>query len=364
MDKSNKYLFTIRSLTGGGAERVVSVLASNMVQDGYDVSIIAYDKTEHDYTIDENVKIYYMPKAKKNIFGKLSRISDMRKLIKQIQPDIIIPFVGTVLYVSYLASFLDNIPLIRTIRNSPWHESDGIIQKKFRNYLNKKAIAIMVQNDEQIEFFPSKFKNKIYVVPNPLSNCFVETEKNNYSNEIRSIVTAGRLVKQKNHKLLITAFSSIVKKFSNVRLEIYGVGVEEENLQDIIKKLELEDKCFLMGRSDNMENILINADLFVMTSDFEGMPNSLMEAMTVGIPSLSSDCKTGPKSFITHKENGLLFKTGSVESLEKELEWALDNPEQLNIIGKQGRASMLNRYTYNSVHEAILEMLNSIKLKD
>lgn len=360
MNKNNKYLFTIRSLTGGGAERVVSVLTSYMANEGYDISIIAYDKSSNDYNINDKVKIYYMPKEPNNIIGKIKRFSDMRILIKKINPDVIIPFVGTVLFVSYIASRPEHIPFIRTVRNSPWNEPGTILEKIMRKFLNKKSKAIMVQNEEQIEYFPVKMKEKIFAVPNPLDDVFIDNKKENYSSQINKIISVGRLNSQKNQELLIRAFANILTYYPDITLDIYGEGKEKEKLEYLIKEMNIENNCFLKGRSNNIVNELINADLFIMTSNFEGMPNALMEAMALGLPCISSDCRTGPKTLIQHNETGILFETGNESELIKHIKWSINNIDKLNQMGIKARNDIIGKYSSNQVANDLKLFLDKI----
>ena len=160
-----KILFTIRSLTGGGAERVVSVLSGLLADVGEDVHIITYKTSERDYSISEKVQIHEMPQRKDSTITKGMRIFDMRKIIKEIQPDVIIPFVGTVLYVSWLAITGMKIPFVLTIRNNPWTMPEKRLLRNFRDYLAKKSCAILVQNEEQSEYFSADLRKKCFVVP-------------------------------------------------------------------------------------------------------------------------------------------------------------------------------------------------------
>ena len=360
MDKSNKYLFTIRSLTGGGAERVVTILASRMVRDGYNVSILAYEKTDHDYEIDNNTKVYYMPPVQGGIKGKLCRLRDMDTLVAEIQPDVIVPFVGTVLYVSYAVAKKRKIPFIRTIRNSPWSEGGGALDFRIRNYLNHKAAAIMVQNEEQILYFPEKMRNKIFVVPNPISETFITSRKERYSQTIKRIISVGRLTSQKNQAFLIQCFDELHKKHNEITLEIYGTGTEEKRLRALIESKNLTDCCFLKGRNDYIVDVLKMADLFVLTSDFEGMPNALMEAMCLGVPCISSNCRTGPSSLIKHQVNGVLYNTGDKAGLISSLEWAYDNADKLEAMGLKARESIVSRYTYEKIYNDLLNLIKAI----
>lgn len=107
------------------------------------------------------------------------------------------------------------------------------------------------------------------------------------------IVTCGRLTEQKNHRLLIDAFAEVQKIYPFATLKIYGEGVLREKLQNQIDSLNLNEKVFLMGATNDVAKALQTADLFVLSSDYEGMPNALMEAMAAGVPCISTDCPCG-----------------------------------------------------------------------
>lgn len=311
-----KILFTIRSLTGGGAERVVSVLSGLLADVGEDVHIITYKTSERDYSISEKVQIHEMPQRKDSTITKGMRIFDMRKIIKEIQPDVIIPFVGTVLYVSWLAITGMKIPFVLTIRNNPWTMPEKRLLRNFRDYLAKKSCAILVQNEEQSEYFSADLRKKCFVVPNPLSSKFIDNHKEIYSRKISKIIAVGRLHEQKNYPLLLKAMVDITKIKSEITLDIFGEGNQKKYLEGLVDEYGLANHVFLRGRSQSIEKQLQVADMFVMTSDYEGMPNALMEAMAFGVPCISSDCKTGPRSLIKSFENGLLFQTNNVEDFD------------------------------------------------
>ena len=142
MNKNNRFLFTIRSLTGGGSERVVSVLASNMAEDGYDVHIIAYDKNEHDYPISDKVKIHYMPNERRGFKGKIARIGDMRAIIEKIEPDIIIPFVGDFLMINALYPESINTTPKNELLIISWKNSHHYFRREKRSSFNKSSWTV------------------------------------------------------------------------------------------------------------------------------------------------------------------------------------------------------------------------------
>ncbi|WP_293685447.1 glycosyltransferase [uncultured Phascolarctobacterium sp.] len=309
-------LFVVPSLADGGAERVVSVLSSELAKKIDKVSILIYWDTDFNYHVNDKVNIINLSGGNKKAYAKMSiasRLKKMRSVIKEEKPDVIIPFLPHVCLHVGIATLGLDCTVIQTVRNNPKSSPDSKIRRFIRDLQIRFSKCTIVQNEEQLEYFPEPWRKKIHILPNPINEDFLNIEYEG-SEKFRA-VAVGRLTEQKNFPLLINAFSSFAEKYINVSLSIYGDGALKDELNKLIKKNRMEKQIFLMGRTDNLPDILAHSSVFIMSSNFEGMPNSLMEAMAVGIPVISTDCPTGPKELIGDNERGLLVSIDNKELL-------------------------------------------------
>ena len=337
-------LFAIGSLHGGGAERVVSVWASSLAQKGYKVSILVYARVENEYPVDSRVTIYHIAKSAEECdeMSMIARLKRFREALKTQKPDVIISFLPVVQVYIALASIGLHIPRIETIRINPW--SASILKTKFGKLwigCFDTCKAVILQSEDQRAFFKKAVQRKAVVIPNPVNTKYIENKKTEYT-EAKKIVAAGRLTEQKNYKMMIDAVKLLSQRHGDVSLEIYGIGELQGELEAYIKKQMLEDKVFLMGRSNALYDVYKNADVYVMSSDYEGMPNALAEAMAIGLPCISTDCKTGPRDLIDDGKNGFLVPCGDHKALAEKLERILlMSGEERMALGKNARSKII-----------------------
>lgn len=288
-----KILFTTGCMNEGGAERVVANLANAFAKDN-EVSIVITINDTSKYELNSDILFYSLDEDKvpKNIVLKnVKRMKKFKKIIKCFKPDIIVSFLPEPSYRALLLSFFNKIPVIVSVRNDPKVEYKSLKDKILMRLLYPLASGFVFQTKEAQEYFGSKIQSKSIVIPNPVDKRFLE--KNCEGQRSNTIVTVGRLEEQKNHELLINAFSKITNEIPEYKLIIYGEGSLRERLEQQIKNLKLEEKVLLPGVEKNIEEKIYNARLFVLSSNYEGMPNALMEAMALGIPSISTDCPCG-----------------------------------------------------------------------
>lgn len=355
-----KYLFITRTLTGGGAERFVATFASFLADQGYDVHVLTYESSENDYPLSGNVKRHVMPYVEDSARGKFLRILRMKQELVRIDPDVLIPFIDTVVICTYLVNLLLKKKFVYTVRNSPWHDTAGRFSQIMRKRIAKTADAIMLQNREQEDYFPQDYHDRIYIVPNPVAGKFAACRKEMYGETLTKLCAVGRLHPQKNFPLLISAVAALRGECPDIRLQIFGEGEQRKLLEDTIAERNIPDGCRLMGRTSHVEAVLKETDLFILSSDYEGMPNALIEALAMGVPCISSDCRTGPKSLIKDGQTGLLFRTGDLESLTDTLRWALQHPAEMNQMGKAAREDVLHTYKIEKTLSSFLAMIEGI----
>lgn len=374
MNQKKVYLFTTLSLTGGGTERVAAVLSGKMADLGYETHIIVYRRADKEYPISERLKVHYLEEkwTSTNPLGRLQRnVNALRALLKTIQPDVILNLVGdTSLLQMYLASRGSKATFVASVRNHPKKAYKdmrlGWLKNQIHLALVKQADVCFMQTKEQLDFFPKKVKAKSFVLPNPVDDSFLQTA---YAQRerIRRIVTLGRLNQQKNHRLLIEAFAGICQKhpdMTDLELCIYGEGEEKQPLLDWIKQLGMEERVHLCGRTTNPSETLSQYDLFVLSSDYEGMPNALMEAMAVGIPCISTDCPTGPSDMIQHKENGLLVPMRDAAALANAMEFVISDTTNAYRMGMAGKQYIYEQYRPEMIAQRLTGLIEECKQGD
>lgn len=328
-------MFCLGSMTKGGAERVIANLSNEFCQKD-DICIVVTPPDEPMYELDKRIKFItldrYEDKKSNILIRTTKRIIRLRKIIKDINPDIIVSLLPEPTYRVMIAKMFLNKKTIISVRNDPNIEYNTFLKRLLVKLLYTKANGFIFQTTDAQKYFSEKIQKKSIVIPNPINEGFICEPYNGVREKI--IVTVGRLVEQKNHKLLIDAFYEVQKKHREYILKIYGEGPLKKDLQEQINKLNLNEKIFLMGETNNIKEEIYKAYMFVLSSDYEGMPNALMEAMALGLPCVSTDCPSGgPKYLISDKENGLLFEVGNKEELIDSINLLIENKKLVSDIG-------------------------------
>ena len=334
----SKYLFVIPTLYVGGAERQVSVLSNTLSKLGQDVCVLKYYPMADEYPISEKVRVRSFVKGPEEYrkSGLIKRILFIRKVIKEEKPDFVLPFLYQVALAVDIASVGLKVNVFQSIRNDPTKIPVSDRERKVRDRLVYKSKCSFVQTEPQKQYFDKKAHGRIHVLFNPISDEFFKIQHKPSDKEFM-FCAAGRLHIQKNFELLIRSFIRTFDKDQNVTLTIYGEGYLRENLQELIDSAGYSAKIRLPGRTKDIKNAYAGANAFVMSSDFEGFPNVLMEAMASGVPSISTNCPTGPSELIDDGQNGILVPVNDENALSEAMKRLYENKELREKFSEAGR---------------------------
>lgn len=292
-----KIVFVVNALKNGGAERVCAELASYFSKSNEVYILVTSAKSEHIYDTGKS-KIEYLKNGKRVL--PLFKTRLCYKWMKRNKPDIVVAFPDPCSYYGAVAAKKLKIPCVCSERNAPMFQPKSKIMRIMRLIAYYQANAIVFQTNEAMGWFPDRIKRKGVVIWNPYESPKIFAH-NSEVESIDGIVTAGRIVHQKNQILLIETFKNFNLKFPKTCLHIFGDGspAEIQKLRDKISSLKLDGKVVLKGFSNNLKQELVKYPVFVLSSNHEGMPNALLEAAIAGLTCVSTDCPAGgPKELL------------------------------------------------------------------
>ena len=335
-------LFYINGINGGGAARVIIQLARHFAEEGYkSILVTSFVDFNQEYEIPDNItrlSIEQEEIIQSRIKRNYSRIKKLRNICKREKPVAIISFMAEPNFRALIATTGLKTKRIISVRNDPNQEYSGRLGRIIGKLLLPQADGCVFQTEEAKAWFPKKLQEKSQVIANDVKEEFFNIQRE----DSVDIVAVGRLEKQKNHRLLINAFSKIANKYPNQKLRLYGDGTLEGDLRGLISDLNLHGQIEIMGATSHVSEVLKKAKMFVLSSDFEGMPNCLMEALAAGVPCISTDCPCGgPRMLIRDKRNGLLVPILDENALSDAMEELIRNPEYAETLGKNAKEEAL-----------------------
>lgn len=325
--KSKEVLFVSNFLGDGGAARVISVLAEELANKGYEVTICSYPfKNREEYHHSQNVKyVKFEMQHQKGILYKIERIAKLRKEIKKHKGATVISFEYFMNMQTVVAMIGLHNRLIISERNDPERVGGKAPTKQLRNFLYGFADCLVCQTRDALEYFPKKIQEKSVVVMNPIKANLPEPWQGERK---KIIVNFCRLEKQKNLPLLIDAFEEFYQTHLDYTLVIYGDGKEYDNLEKYIKTKGLEAVITLHPAVQNVHDQIKDAMMFVSSSDYEGLSNSMIEAMAIGLPTICTDCPCGgARMIIKNGENGVLVPVGEKTEMVLAMSRMVEQPE-------------------------------------
>lgn len=321
-----KIAMIVHGLSGGGAERVASLLANYLAGRQYEVLYVcAYNDMKEDnkarYALDSRVKVKYIA-AKSTIspIRFMTRSIRIRQEIRAFSPDQVI---SLICYEAILTAF-SGYPFIYSLRNDPEMVMSLGVRSKLIQIMLNRANKVVFQSQAARNYFREEIREKSVVIPNP-----IDTKKLplwSASSHDKKFIAACRLEEQKNLPMLLEAFSMVHREHPEYILEIYGKGEMENALTAQIHELNAEEYIFLKGFSPEIHTVMAHASGFLLSSNYEGLSNSMLEALCIGVPCVSTDYAPGSaREYITSGENGFLTRVGDAQDMKEKICKLIEN---------------------------------------
>lgn len=333
-----KILIVIHSLASGGAERVAVNQANYWADNGHDVTVVTMDDQDADFfALDSRVQriALGLSRASPHVFGALAanwtRLIRLRRLLLSLRPDVALGMMTLANVLLAIAGKGLGIPCIGSEHTHPPMIPLGFVWEHLRKITYGMLDAIVVLTPESAEWVKTNTAAKsVIVIPNaspfPLPDLAPRIDPHTVGRAHgKRLLAVGRLVPEKGFDLLLDAFSRVRQAHAGWDLVIVGEGPEREALMRRIEQSGLLGRVFMPGNMGNMGDWYNSADLYVMSSRFEGFGNTLAEALSHGVAAVSVDCLCGPRHILRHEMDGLLVPSGDVQALASALAWLMSD---------------------------------------
>lgn len=336
----NKILFLVPKMNRSGVPKIISWLSAKLVQDGNQVSILAFFSKQCEQELNEGVVFKSLNISQSSNFlvrNTLQMATIIKKInteIESYKPNLVITFLDSVgfLFILYTKLRLRKVgfKILCSERSDPYYYKKG--QSFIRSTCISFSDCIVFQTNEASNYYCKKIRNKSVVIPNPvivnddITDRYIRLTVP-FCQRKDVVVSVGRFtMRQKRQDILLKAFQNVCQSYPDIRLIIYGDGRDRSLIEGMIEELGISDKVVLAGIVNNIEEKIFDAKMFVLSSDYEGIPNSLIEAMVIGVPCVSTDCSPGgARLLIENGENGYLVERENYIQMAEKMKNLIEN---------------------------------------
>jgi len=319
-----------------GPERVLSALVDEWYKTGYNIKVVVTRAELRDatYKINTDIDIHYIDAhAKGGTLSRYNEAKELRKFLKKNPDAICVSLMVSTSFSLAMASIGLKNRIILSERNDPSQVPFTKIQRKMRDLSLALADSCVFQTEDAKAYFSKRIQKKGVIIHNPINPALPER----FDGERRKVfVAAGRLAKQKNYPVMLQAFAEMVKEHPEYKLVICGEGPERKDLEQKIQILGISDKVEMPGFFNDVYHEMVDCIAYVSSSDYEGMSNSMLEALAMGMPVICTDCPIGgARTVINNRQNGLLVPVGDSEAFCQAMKYIIENPEATEHMGMQ-----------------------------
>ena len=336
-----KICLAISTLSSGGAERNACLLG-NFLSKKNSVSILTFQENKYCfYSLSKKIKILNLDLLNNNqnflskICNFLKRIYLINLNLRTHKPDVLISFLETMNITVLISSlFIRSIKIkIISDRNNPEKSERPILNLILKTIFYRLCSYLVLQTKGITKMYKFLNKSKIKIIQNTIAED-IKYKNIKRLNKKLKFISVGRLEKQKGYDVLIKALYLLKKKNINFQCDIYGVGSQQKIIKEMIDQYGLNNFIFLKGVSNNILQLYHKYDLYILSSRFEGFPNSLLEALTARVVSVSSNCNFGPTEIISNNHTGIIFKNNNPKDLYEKVYRIISNKKKYFSISK------------------------------
>lgn len=337
--RMRRVALVIGSLGPGGAERVLCTLANYWAERGAEVRVLTLDEgsTAPFYRLDGRVCLLVLgiaghsPTPFHAVWNNLKRIRRLRRVLREIAPNLVISFIDRTNVLTLLAARGLGFPVVVAEHSDPILNRIGLVWGGLRRWTYRFATRVVVLNERARRFFDSRVGRRAVVIPNPVE--VTPSSKLPASLPVRRAAAMGRLGEEKRFDILLEAFARVSPAHPDWRLIILGEGPLRSELEDLRDRLGLGDRVEIPGVMENPHAVLRGCDLFVLSSQMEGFPLALCEAMACGLPVIATEYHEGVRDIIRDGEDGVLIPPGDPGALAAAMDRLMSNESERRRLG-------------------------------
>ena len=338
IEKKYRIMLVIHALGYGGAGKMIVKLADALAcNDNYEVVLYVEEKLGKHYPMDERVKVYQETEFFTNYLTRhFQEMFQLRKRVKEINPDLVISFQTNQNALSVYATRGRHIPVIVSERGDPYVYHN--IVAKLKTWMINKAEGGVFQTHRAMEYYGKGLQSRSRVIYNPCPTDVIERPA--WSDRKNEIAYVARFdIQQKRQDVMVKAFAEVVKKHPEMQLVFYGEGEPDMSvIRKMVEDLGIQQNVRFEGLVTNVMERIKDAKMFVLSSDYEGLPNSLIEAMITGLPCVSTDCSPGgARELIQEGVNGMIVPVGDEHKLAEAMNYQLDHSEEADQMGAEAQ---------------------------
>jgi glycosyltransferase involved in cell wall biosynthesis len=313
-----KIVFVQSGLTAGGTEKIVNLLAQHRADTGDKVHVLTFGGTRESsyFYYGDDITVSTMSNrsghGRNPILRVAARTLWLRQQFRLIRPDVIVSFLTKINVLTLIASRGLNMPVVISERNNPGKQEAATIWQKAIELLAPRAEGVVMQTNAAHLMLSENLQRRTSIIPNPAVN-FSNVKR--ISGVGDRIVAVGRLTHQKGFDLLLEAFAGVAAEAPHASLTIFGEGPDHDALMAQARALTIDTRVTFAGLTKTPGAWLAEADIFVLSSRFEGFPNVLLEALAGGLATIAFDCPWGPSDILNDGKDGLLVQPENVNAL-------------------------------------------------